>query len=1069
MTSNSVPLADDMVDELAIGLDRNIHGLGLSNTPWEHATPENPVLESAHIPQPHKQLPRIPHVASSTSHQPTARFNAQQPPILPKANRKRPNQAQRRQMSSQFSIPIDPRLQPVPQRRDISSNIEDSVFSAPNRQESSQPRSYNHPPWAGQSSFTHEQHPPWNNSMPRFHHSGRQGPQMQPDPRLMTHDRPYSTGLAQGPRRQHTRPEVIAVQAGFLDRLGYRVVSTSEIERSEIAEKEAFRLRIETICRTVISRHESSEYAGADFLPLSVKLTCFGSLSSGFATKASDMDLGLFSPLSNPPPDATDSPIPRLLEKAFLEAGLGARLLSRTRVPIIKLCESPPEPLLHALIKERQKWESLAKSEVRERHGEDNHAQGTTTFRGVDECHVDSVATEGVLPCHTEFEVPCGTGGVPTRFQLRQGPNHSLPAYYGLAKRILRRAGGRDVTLSNFREFTDLDWSILNRVCEAFIRGLHDPELRKRLEVYPSLSFAPLSDFPNNHSLLAVFTQAEGEHAFLILQAWPAKAFFDIRPQAEHALRVWRDVQCRREIGIDPILYTKELQSSLEKVKNIPLIQLALLEQGEHELPSQFYQRTKSIMRSLQNGQNELSAEARDEVARRYIFGIYRRDIRQEMEMDISQTDSHLDLEAVSQRHQIVQLCKCLERSVEKEVYDSAQSADVHEYLRLLRSPLRRVQIGPHDHTYIIPLTPELLALLDRIRKLPDPQKVAPSQSGGYRDPLEFPKVGAGVQCDINFSAHLALHNTALLRCYANTDPRVRPMVLFVKHWAKVRGINSGYRGTLSSYGYVLMVLHYLVNIAQPFVCPNLQQLAAQRPPGAPATDDESTIQCQGYNVQFWRDENEILNLANSDQLNRNPHSLGHLLREFFEYFAQNGMLSSGNGGGFDWGRDVLSLRSRGGLLSKQEKGWTGAKTVFQVQQHAADLPPNLKDGHVKPGQSRPMEADETATKWQGYAKPSTADAGEVKEIRHRYLFAIEDPFELDHNVARTVTHNGIVSIRDEFRRAWKIIRTAERANASEDLLQDVSEAQLCSSSFLNLLDAIHGPPRVWDSAHWVG
>jgi len=44
------------------------------------------------------------------------------------------------------------------------------------------------------------------------------------------------------------------------------------------------------------------------------------------------------------------------------------------------------------------------------------------------------------------------------------------------------------------------------------------------------------------------------------------------------------------------------------------------------------------------------------------------------------------------------------------------------------------------------------------------------------------------------------------------------------------------------------------------------------------------------------------------------------------------------------------------------------------------------------------------------------------QEVRQRYLFAIEDPFELDHNVARPVTHNGIVTIRDEFRRAWRIL-----------------------------------------------
>ena len=45
------------------------------------------------------------------------------------------------------------------------------------------------------------------------------------------------------------------------------------------------------------------------------------------------------------------------------------------------------------------------------------------------------------------------------------------------------------------------------------------------------------------------------------------------------------------------------------------------------------------------------------------------------------------------------------------------------------------------------------------------------------------------------------------------------------------------------------------------------------------------------------------------------------------------------------------------------------------------------------------------------------------KKVTNRYLFAIEDPFETDHNVARTVTHRGIVAIRDEFRRAWRILK----------------------------------------------
>lgn len=64
-------------------------------------------------------------------------------------------------------------------------------------------------------------------------------------------------------------------------------------------------------------------------------------------------------------------------------------------------------------------------------------------------------------------------------------------------------------------------------------------------------------------------------------------------------------------------------------------------------------------------------------------------------------------------------------------------------------------------------------------------------------------------------------------------------------------------------------------------------------------------------------------------------------------------------------------------------------------------------------------------------------------DVRHRYLFAIEDPFELDHNVARTVDHNGIVAIRDEFRRAWRIIAAVGREEQPEgELLASLQERE---------------------------
>lgn len=264
--------------------------------------------------------------------------------------------------------------------------------------------------------------------------------------------------------------------------------------------------------------------------------------------------------------------------------------------------------------------------------------------------------------------------------------------------------------------------------------------------------------------------------------------------------------------------------------------------------------------------------------------------------------------------------------------------------------------------------------------------------------PLDFPKTGCGIQCDINFGNPLGIHNTHMLRCYSLTDRRVQPIVLFVKSWAKRRKVNSSYSGTLSSYGWVLMVLHYLVNVVKPPVCPNLQH-SIPPPTDVTALEQffkETTV--GGYNVRFWRNEGEILQAAHEGRLSQNRESVGELLRGFFQYYA--GISPGFNYGPrppqFYWTNEVLSLRTLGGTVSKQSKGWVSATTKVTAE----------------------------------------------KKVTNRYLFAIEDPFEIDHNVARTVTHRGIVAIRDEFRRAWRILRAIGQGQEPEGgLFDEVIEA----------------------------
>jgi DNA polymerase sigma len=56
----------------------------------------------------------------------------------------------------------------------------------------------------------------------------------------------------------------------------------------------------------------------------------------------------------------------------------------------------------------------------------------------------------------------------------------------------------------------------------------------------------------------------------------------------------------------------------------------------------------------------------------------------------------------------------------------------------------------------------------------------------------------------------LALFNSQLLKAYTSFDPRVRQLCFVIKHWAKRRCIADPYRGSPSSYAWVLLVINYL-------------------------------------------------------------------------------------------------------------------------------------------------------------------------------------------------------------------------------------------------------------------
>ncbi|ESQ39194.1 hypothetical protein EUTSA_v10001324mg [Eutrema salsugineum] len=150
-----------------------------------------------------------------------------------------------------------------------------------------------------------------------------------------------------------------------------------------------------------------------------------------------------------------------------------------------------------------------------------------------------------------------------------------------------------------------------------------------------------------------------------------------------------------------------------------------------------------------------------------------------------------------------------------------------------------------------------------------------------------------GISCDICINNVLAVVNTKLLRDYARIDGRLRQLAFIVKHWAKSRRVNETYQGTLSSYAYVLMCIHFLQQ-RRPPILPCLQKM-------------EPTYLVRVDNIRCAYFDN-VETLGRSS----NKETIAELVWGFFSYWAY----------GHDYANTVVSVRT-GSILGKREKNWT--------------------------------------------------------------------------------------------------------------------------------------------------
>jgi DNA polymerase sigma len=263
------------------------------------------------------------------------------------------------------------------------------------------------------------------------------------------------------------------------------------------------------------------------------------------------------------------------------------------------------------------------------------------------------------------------------------------------------------------------------------------------------------------------------------------------------------------------------------------------------------------------------------------------------------------------------------------------------------------------------------------------------------------------MECDLSFLNSLAVMNTSLLLTYSRIQPVTRVLAAIIKRWAKTRDINNPSKHTLSSYGYIIMLLHFLTYhrrkgnglicsldhepgirstaISGPLL-PNLQWMDPiwlKTPTGQTSyteldripmqlmqhpLEDKMIVNTYYHRVNTPQDLAEFQNRFPSQDL-----SLAILLASFFRYFAFE----------FDYKHHVVSLHS------------------------------TMKRGMVE----REIKAEIHG--WKVY---STG-------------LAVEDPFETFYDVAHVVKGSNFHRLRNEFALAYtKIIDAVESGNASSGM-----------------------------------
>ena len=324
---------------------------------------------------------------------------------------------------------------------------------------------------------------------------------------------------------------------------------------------------------------------------------------------------------------------------------------------------------------------------------------------------------------------------------------------------------------------------------------------------------------------------------------------------------------------------------------------------------------------------------------------------------------------------------------------------------------------------------------------------------------FDLPLKARTVPIDLSFNNLNGCRNSELLRILGVADPRLRPLAMLVKLWAKRRGLIGSHQHYFSSYALVLLVVRFLQERGGGAL-PRGADFCALSDSMRGFTPDDTTAWVRAAPLP----ESDAAALERLVAPRGMPAAVEQAVRAMLReepglnakrVYAK--LMADGGGEGGEGGGD--SEGGGGGTGSGGGSGAgggsadcggieAGARSVTPKEVRA--LVAAIKAGGAAPPPAEPLSALLRAF-FAAHARPhahkevvslgaeapvSKSSKGWV-DARARRRYCIEDPLELEFDPARTLTARSMERIHAEFVRADELLSAAADAEDGSDAAWD--------------------------------